>query len=165
MLTRLLPDQVSRHWPIIKYAVEQSLPPTVGDHPDKMNRILSALLSTKADAWISYEKVDDSIRMEGVVLTRITHDEVSNTRGLLIYCLYGYNSVNNGSWREGLTSLAKYAKVNRCSRITAYTSSKYVVDLVNKLGGNTDYTFVSFDVEQIVRELDNLSEGQDESNN
>ena len=23
-----------------KYAIEQSLPPTVGDHPDKMNRIL-----------------------------------------------------------------------------------------------------------------------------
>jgi len=156
MLTKLLPEQVAEHWDVIKYAVEESLPPIVGDHLDKMNRVLASALSGKVDVWASYTRLEDSIKFEGLVLTELLHDDVSNTRNLLIYCLYGYVDVAKQSWAEGLRALVEYAKSKHCSRIIAYSSLPYIINLSNSLGANTDYTFISFDVNKIVQNLNNL---------
>jgi len=157
MLTRLLPEQISRFWDIIKFAVEQSLPPTVGEHPDKMNRILAAALSGRIEVWASYTKEGGKNRFEGIVLTKILYDDASDTRNLLLYCLYGYDKVSDDSWLGGLLTIAKYAKSRGCSQIVAYTDVPYVVELVNKLGGEARYTFLSFDVNKIVQNLNNLT--------
>jgi len=148
MITKLLPDQISKFWDIIKYAVEQSLPPIVGEHPDKMNRILGSALSGKVEVWASYTKGEVN-KFEGIVLTELLRDDVSNTSNLLIYCLYGYSGVENNSWMDGLVKLAEYAKSRKCSRIIAYSDVPYIIELVNKLGGETRYTFLSFDLEKI----------------
>lgn len=146
MLTLLLPEQVSEYWNIIKYGIESSLPPTIGESPDKMNRILSSLLCNRLQCWASYKKVEDKIVLEGIVVTKILYDDGSDTRNLLIYCLYGYKEVGKGSWLEGLKALAKYANAKRCSRIIAYTDVPYIVDIVKKLGGEAKYTFVSLGI-------------------
>lgn len=155
MLTKLLPDQISKFWDVIKYAVEQSLPPTVGEHPDKMNRILSSALCGKVDVWVSYTKKESS-RFEGIVLTRILYDDASETRNLLIYCLYGYGDVSSESWIEGLGAIAKYAKARKCSSVIAYTDIPYVIDLAKKLGAESSYTFITFDVNKIVQKINEL---------
>jgi len=100
MLTKLLPDQISNFWDIIKYSVEESLPPIVGDHPDKMNRILSSLLCGKSECWASYNRQGDNTKFEGIVLTKMLYDDASDTRNLLIYCLYGYEEVNKESCNQ-----------------------------------------------------------------
>ncbi len=156
MLTRLLPDQVSRFWDIIKFAIEESLPPVAYDHPDKMERILSSLLSGKAECWASYIRDEETTRFEGVVITRILHDDVSITNNLLIYCLYGYERIEKDSWIKGLHALAKYANSRNCSRIIAYTDIPYVTELAKKLGGEARYTFLSFDTKQIVKKFNGL---------
>jgi len=149
MLTKLLPEQVSKFWPIIKYAIEESLPPIVGEHPDKMNRILSSALSGSTDVWASYERGDEA-KFEGLILTRMTYDEASGTKGLLMYCLYGYTDVADNTWEEGLGILAKYAKSKGCSRIFAYTSMPYMINKAKELGADADYTFISWDLKKIV---------------
>jgi predicted porin len=149
MLNRLLPDQVSKFWPIIKYAVEQSLPPIVGEHPDKMNRILSSALCGKVDVWVSYDKEKNN-KVEGIVLTEFLFDEPSGTKNMLIYCLYGYNQVSNDSWLEGIKGLAKFAKSRQCNQIVAYTSEDVIIKTVESLGGEANYTFISFDVNKII---------------
>lgn len=146
MLTRLLPDQISKFWDVISYAVEQSLPPTVGEHPDKMNRILAAALSGKIEVWASYTRQSDMTKFEGIVLTKILFDDASQTRNLLIYCLYGYEDVDNNSWLEGLTSIAKYAKSRNCAHVNAYSDIPFIIETVKKLGGETRYTYLSFDL-------------------
>jgi len=156
MLTKLLPEQVAEHWSVIKYAVEESLPPIVGDHLDKMNRLLASALSGKVDVWASYKRVEEGIKFEGIVLTELLHDDVSNTRNLLIYCLYGYVDVDKQSWIEGMKILAGYAKSKYCSRVIAYSSLPYIINLSKLLGANTDYTFISFDVNKIVKNLNDL---------
>ena len=150
MLTRLLPEQISTFWDVIKYAVEESLPPVVAEHPDKMNRILSSALSGETTVWASYTKGEEGIKFEGIVLTQFTHDKVSETKNLLIYCLYGYELVNKDSWLDGLMAIAKYAKSRNCSRVIAYTNEEQIINVVNSLGGNTEYTFISFDLDKIV---------------
>ena len=144
MLTKLLPDQISKHWDIIRYAVEQSLPPIVGGSPDRMKKILTSLLCGKAHCWASYIVDGDVRRFEGIMITRIFYDDVSDTRQLLIYCLYGYEGVEQSSWITGLKSLVKFARSKNCERIIAYTDVPYMIELTKKLGGNADYTFCSF---------------------
>ena len=158
MITRLLPEQISHFWDVIKYAVEQSLPPTVGEHPDKMNRILAAALSGKIDVWASYTKDESGNKLEAIVLTKILYDDVSGTKNLLIYCLYGYSKISTESWKDGLVTFAKFAKSRGCSQIIAYTDVPRIVKLVNSLGGESKYTFISFDINEIVKNLNGLGE-------
>ncbi len=144
MLTKLLPDQISAFWDIIKYAIEESLPPIAGEGPEKMNNILSALLSSKAECWASYIVGEDQRRFEGIVITKIQYDDISRTKNLLMYCVYGYEDVDKGSWTSGLKTLVKYASSKGCHRIVAYTDIPYMIELTKKLGGEARYTLCSF---------------------
>lgn len=148
MLTKLLPDQISKFWPIIKYAIEESLPPVVGEHPDKMNRILSACLSGKLEVWASYKRAES--KFEAIVITQILYDDASSIYNLLIYCLYGYSTVSSESWTEGYIALTKYAKSKKCQSIVAYTANPFIVEMAKKYGGDTDYTFISINLSKIV---------------
>ena len=150
MLTKLLPDQVSKFWPIIKYGVEESLPPLVtGENPDRANRILSAALSGKIEVWASYVR-EKMVRLEGIILTQFIYDYASDTKNLLIYAIYGYSSTDSNTWIEGLTLLAKYAKETKCNGMIAYSANPSIVENAKKFGANVDYTFISFDLSKIV---------------
>jgi hypothetical protein len=146
MLNPMLPEQVSSAWDIIKYAIEESLPPIAGDHPDKMNRILGSLLSGKLLCWAAYQLDEDNRKFEGLVLTDIVYDTASDTKNLLIYCLYGYAAVSNSTWVEGLESLKKYARSKRCSQIIAYTDQVEITRLVKSLGGEARWTLCTFNI-------------------
>lgn len=145
MITKLLPDQISRFWPVIKYAVEESLPPTVGDHPDKLNRILSGMLSGKLDVWASYRHLPDgTTKFDGIGVTQILYDDASNTYSMLIYAVYAYEKTLPETWADAFETVSKYAVSKGCTRYVAYSSIPYVVEMAKKFGANTDFTFISF---------------------
>ena len=158
MLTKLLPEQVSKFWDIIKYAIEESLPPIAGENPDRMNRILTAALSGSVICWASYTREEGTSKFEGILITKLLYDDVSDTRNLLIYCIYGYESVSDSSWLDGLKSILKYAASKRCNQIIAYTTSPYIVKLVNDLGGDSSYNFISFNVNESVKSFNELGD-------
>jgi hypothetical protein len=148
MITKLLPEQISIFWPIIKYAVEESLPPITGEHLDKMNRMLSAMLSGKLEVWAVYTKEDN--KFEAILVTQFLYDEASNTKNLLLYCLYGYTIINLSSWNDSLEFISKYAKANGCHSLVAYSANQDLIKIVKSLGANTAYTFISFELNKIV---------------
>lgn len=156
MLTRLLPEQISEFWDVIKFAAEQSLPPIAGEHPDKMNRVLSALLSGKAQCWASYVKGEEVNKFEGFLITKIIYDEVSDTKNLLLYCLYGYTEVEQNTWIVGLVKVAKYARAKGCNAIVGYSNVKHLIEIANDLGADTSFTFISIDVKKTVQKLNEL---------
>jgi hypothetical protein len=144
MVNKLLPDQISKFWPIIKYAVEQSLPPIVIDHPDKLNRILAATLSGKLEVWASYKHLKDgTIKFNGIVITQILYDEITLLKSLLIYSVYAYEDTSYDTWSEAYNSIGKYAKSQGCVRFVAYVSAPSVLKIVHRLGGDTSFTFIS----------------------
>lgn len=143
MLTKLLPDQISRFWPIIKYAIEESVPPIVGEHRDKMNRILSAALCGKLEVWASYKKSENNIKFEAILVTQFIYEEASNTKNLLLYCVYGYALMSKESWKEGFEAINKYAKANGCNEIIAYSANKQVIDIAKAFGADTSFTLIS----------------------
>lgn len=156
MIVKLLPDQISKFWDIIRYAVEQSLPPIVGEHPNKMQNILASALDGSIDVWASYTKDGEGNRFEGIVLTEILFDRPSRTKNLLIYCMYGYEEVDKQSWIKGISALTKYAASKGCNQIVGYTNIPYIVELVNRLGGETKYTFISFNTNEIIKKFNQL---------
>lgn len=155
MLTRLLPEQISKLWPIIKYAIEQSVPPISGEHPEKMNRILSSALCGKIDVWASYVKGEVN-KFEAIVVTEVLYDDASGIKNLLLYSVYGYEKVSKSSWIDGLMTLAKYGKSLRCTNLVAYSSEQDIIDLVKRLGGDTSFTFLSFKIDEIVKNSNDL---------
>jgi len=144
MITQLLPDQIATLWDYIKYAFEQSIPPSADKRAYDSNQILSALLSEKAQCWIVYEKTTEGRRFEGVVITEVIIDNIMGSRNLLIYSIYGDN-VSSRSWREGLVALAKWGIRRGCKAIVGYTDNKLIVNKVLQFGGNIS-TFISIPI-------------------
>ena len=153
MITKLTPEQVSSFWDVIKYAIEESLPPTVDDHPDKMNRILTSLLCSQMDCWASYEVNEDNRKFDGLMVTKILYDNSSDTKSLLIYCIYSYESASRKSWEAGTRSILKYAKYNKCSKIIAYTEVPSIIDWAKRVGAEATYTFLSFNVNELMEKV------------
>jgi len=158
MMNQLLPDQISKFWDIIKYAIEQSTPPIIGEAPNKMNNILMAALSGDIDVWASYDKEEKGTKFNGIILTEILFDKPSGTKNLLIYCLYGYENVDEESWKQGILALLKYAKNKGCNQVVAYTDVPYMVKVTKALGGEAKYTFCTFDTSRCLNNLINLME-------
>ena len=142
MLTKLLPDQIASFWNVIKYAIEDSIPPTATWTPNMTNKILSSLLCGKSHCWISYVKGEQR-KLEGVVVTQVLYDDISDTRNLLIYCLCSYDGFRESSWSNGLKALVKFAASRNCKNIVAYTDVPNIIKMVKKLGGETNQTFIS----------------------
>ena len=149
MLTQLIPEQISNLWDIIKYAIEQSLPPNVVDSPDKINKILSACLSGKIQVWASYER-GESNKFEGIMLTKFLYDDVTEQKNLLIYSVYGYSEISQDSWINGLKALTKFAISRNCSMIVAYSNVEKIIQVVNNLGGDSNWHFLSFDLSKLI---------------
>lgn len=156
MLVQLLPDQVSRFWDIIKFAVDESLPPIVGEHPDRLNRILSSILSGKTQCWASYRRENEKIVFEGICLTKFLYDEASNTKNLLLYSVYGYEKTENEAWAEAFIATSKFAKANGCNEVVGYTNVDHLIEKAKLFGGNTEYTYITFNVEKTVQIINEL---------
>jgi hypothetical protein len=144
MITQLLPDQIATLWDYIKFAFEESIPPSVDRKAYDSNQVLSALLSGKAQCWIVYNKVNNVRKFEGVVITEVIRDNIIDARNLLIYSIYGDN-ISNHSWREGLVALAKWGIRSGCRSIVGYTDNKLIVNKVLQFGGGIS-TFISIPI-------------------
>ena len=143
MLVKLLPEQISEYWDIIKYAVENSLPPIANEAYDKMNRILEALLCDSMQCWVLYSEIEDKRKLEAVVVTTLSTDLSSGVRSLMVYSLYGFSDLSDEAWKSGYETLARWGKGLGCNRVTAYTDVPKVCEVVKNLGGEARYMFVS----------------------
>lgn len=139
----MLPEQIAEYWEVIKFAIENSLPPIANESYDKMTRILENLINENMQCWVSYSDNDNKKVLEGIVITTIVGDYCSNIKSLLIYSLYGFSTLDDRIWAEGYNTIAKWGKSVGCNRITAYTDVDRIKDIVKSLGGEAKYTFIS----------------------
>jgi len=138
MITKLLPEDVSKYWDIISYGLERSLPP-VANGVERMNNILASLLAGSMECWLGSE----GDQIAGMMVTAVAEDVCSGTRDLMIYALYGYDKLPGELWVEGYSLVSRYAKSKNCGRITAYTNVPSLVEVAKKFGGDTQYTYIT----------------------
>lgn len=148
MLLRLLEPQINDYWQVIRYAVQNSVPPFTYDSPEKMNNIYDALLNGDMQCWVYLDPKDngESPDLDAVALTTVTQDGVSGVRNLEVYSLYGLAFMQDRAWQEGLQGLMEYAKGQKCHRIIAYSNVPRMIDVAKQLKANTDFTFIYWEV-------------------
>jgi hypothetical protein len=144
MLLQLLPEQVANYWDIVKFAVEESFPPTVKTRPD-MNKILESLLGGSMIAWVSID--DNSKKILGIVTTTISEDICTGTKNLVIYSVYALaEKVGRKNWADGYEAIMKYAKSLGCTHVVGYTKVNAIKQVAKFFGADIDWTLISIDV-------------------
>lgn len=144
MLVRMSPDQVSNNWDLVKYTIQETVPPIHNESPEKLNSIFESLLIGSMQCWASIQKTsEEGTVIEGLVITTVIEDRFSRTKNLLVYVIYSFaNKSIISSWTEGLKTLMKYAKSRGCEAIVGYTKNKDLVKYVERIGANVQ-TFIS----------------------
>ena len=149
MLVRLIPEQISQFWDVIKYALDNSPPIPIEVRDENwINNILTQSMNGSIEIWASYNKDEDNINFEGFVITSFEIDKFVKQKSLLIYYVFAFRDTGIDTWVEGLKVLSKYAKSRRCSRVLAYSNVKEIISISEKLGGNVDTTFITFNLEE-----------------
>lgn len=144
MLVRLLPEQISVQWDMIKPAILESLH-SAHESADT-NETLTSLLNSSSQCWASIRRDNGRDIIEGLVITMVTKNLFDKEKNLLIYSLYGYDMSNRDAWEGGFRTLAIFAKSEGCSRIIGYTNVPSLIKLVESLGGDTKQRLISIPV-------------------
>lgn len=143
MLVKLLPDQISDNWDLIKHAIKESVPPTHNESPEKLNNIFESLLLGNMVCWASVKKHEKGTLVEGILITTILEDRYSKTRNLLVYLIYSFaNQSTDLSWEQGLCQLIKYGRSLNCDSLVGYSKNENIIRYAQRVGANLE-TFIS----------------------
>ena len=63
---------------------------------------------------------------------------------LLIYLVFGYDSIEMHNWVEVIKSISKFAKAKNCGKIITYSTIPYVVEKLKGLGWETEHVLISY---------------------
>ena len=148
---------MAQFWDIIKYGIERSLPPDANNSEKSMEYILAAALSGKVDIWASYSKKDNRIILNGIIVTKLAYDDISDTRNLLIYSIYGYTEIPKSAWKEAVVGIAAYAKRLDCINIVAYSDNPFIIQVSKTLNAEI-CSHLSFNVDEFVQKLNELGD-------
>jgi len=138
-----MPEQVSEHWEVIKYAIEESLPPISLNSPHTLNNVLIKLMSGEMVCWMAY---DSDKKVIGFAVTTIVEDSNSETKSLLLYTIYAYENTKGIDWIEGYEALSKYALSRGCINMVGYTRNEKLINIAEKFDSDSTYRFVSFPI-------------------
>ena len=149
MLLRLQPRDITKHWEGISDAISKSLPPITTASAERMTFILRSLIVEVMQCWVlcKPDAENDTTEMYAIITTEYAIDPGSGTKNLLIFSLYGLQPVPQELWRDGFSTLQKFAKTNDCEGIIAFTDVPAVVEIAKSIGGNTDTRLIILGVD------------------
>jgi len=140
MVQQIMPEQIPEFWEAAKEAVEIAIPDVYGESPQKMNNILSSLLDGAMILWVNFESAER--KTNGLFITKIVEDDITEVKSLLLYCLHTYYAVSPLNWAEGWEAMRKYGMSLGCKRMIAYTDVPFIIDEAKKVGGTVSYTYL-----------------------
>lgn len=150
MLLQLLPDQIAKFWPYVKYAVEEvALSEGYTQTLSVTNRVLESLIGGTMQAWICV--IDDNPETEepkivGLVLTGIANDNLVGGGVLRLIVVYGFEAVPPAEYEAGFHVLMGYAKRCDCRRVEGFTNNELLIKMA-KAGKFKKDTHLYFDLE------------------
>ena len=140
MVQQIMPEQVPKFWEAAKDAIELAIPDVYGESPQKMNNILSSLLNGAMILWVTFGGEEG--KTNGLFITKIIEDDITEVKSLLLYCLHTYYSVTPDIWAEGWKAMRKYGMSLGCKRMVAYTDVPFIINEAEKVGGTVSYTYL-----------------------
>lgn len=144
MLIQMLPDQVSKSWPVLRNVIEKALPPLASNEEDRMAKILEQLLTGEMICWASFRNSDVlQTEMIALVLTTLANDYCTGAKNLLIYAVSSFEKTIGSDWVEGYQALAKFAKKLNCQGIIGYSKDEKVLNIAEKFGSDISFRLIS----------------------
>ena len=140
MVQQIMPEQVPKFWEAAKNLVEEAIPNVYGESSNKLNNILSELLMGTMILWVTFD--GEEKKTNGLFITKVIEDGITEVRSLLMYCLYTYSNVTPQIWADGWEAMRKYGMSVGCKRMTAYTDVPFIIEQAKKVGGVVSYTFL-----------------------
>lgn len=135
---------VERHWEEIKRVAEMSTPPDEEFTDEGALILLDNLQQEKAQAWV----LTEDGRIKGMALTQVRVEVAFGTANLIVLGVLSQEGIGMPLWKKGLVTLRRFAHSKGCSYITGFTLSPGIVEVAKRLGGDTDFSFVRFKVEE-----------------
>jgi hypothetical protein len=142
-ITKLIPPQIMTYWPQIKECINNSLPPHVKDSDESMLRIQESLLVGNLECWLIHESGDVS-KVLALATTCFVTDEVSMTKNLLVYTMATLNPHSRDLWSIAHEMIGRYAVSRVCSNVIAYSNLPEVINIAERLGGDTSWRIIYF---------------------
>lgn len=148
-LIQLTYDQISSMWDSLKGFVHETLP-TVDDklYEHRLNNILQELLMGKAQLWVGYRAVEvEQHEPIGFVITYYSINALDREKNLLVYSLYGFQSVSLSWMVQGLETLTKFAKTMGLHNVILYTDNPAILKYLERSGRiKSQQVFVKLEV-------------------
>lgn len=143
MIIKLLPEQITSLWDSIRYGIISAIAPIVDPTPDNMQDILCQLLKQDMQCWCVFDK---DKKITGYIVTSISIDMNTKFRSLVIYSLFFYERFNHGMWTESINAIEAFAKENKCTRISAYSTNPDIINIADSYGYNKDCIYLTKDI-------------------
>ena len=144
MLVKLFPEQIAKHWELIRYSIEKTVPKVPRETEDKLNNILTEMLLETWECWVNYH--DTTKRFNAIIVTTILHNNITDTKSLLIYSIYGFGPGDIRAWLTGMATLIKYAKFKDCIRIETYADIDFSMKFLGRYKGSSTHKFITVPV-------------------
>jgi len=142
-MIEMYPEQIARHWDSLRPTVEAALPPITRVTMDRMSCILQALMSGQLVMHLF--TTDDKI-IRGTIITAIINTVDMCERNLLVYSIFGIGGASREEVIDAYKLVMHYAKGNKCTSVTGFTSVPMIVAYVKSVGGQADQTFIRLEV-------------------
>ncbi len=150
MLVRLLPDDISRRWPLIKKAILQDLPSRISagilKDENAISSLLYALLDGTLHCWVLVEYVNKEPRIIAVITTTIVMDAPSGIKNLLMYSITAFQELSRELIVDAYKSLQEFAKSLKCFKIISLTDNPENIKLAESMGGKATQTLIEMEV-------------------
>lgn len=147
VLVQLLPEQISEYWDMIGDSIEKSLPPMEYASPKMMLNLLSSLMLGDMQCWFIMSSPEITGENIVAISTTIVQGRgPSGIKNLEIYTLFARRELTKSLLSDAYNTLKKFAKSRDCYRIIAYSEIDRVISIVEGLGGESKYKFITLEV-------------------
>ena len=138
MITRLLPQQVSKHWDFVKAGILDIGVKYFPGNWELSNNIFQRCLAGTIQVWLCYDLEKENPVFKGFYLTSIEFDNLDGGRTLVLMIVYLYKQPSPELFQEGKAAIEDFARANSCKNITIITPPGHRDKLVSSLWGEAE---------------------------
>jgi hypothetical protein len=138
-LVKMNRELVTEWWDVIKESIRHSVPPFVAQREEVMGNLLKAILEGRLTCWGALEED----KATTILTTAMMREGLSQTLMLWIYTIYAFEIMEREYYATMFKELRHHARTRGCSKIITYSCNEDVINILDSLGADTTFRFVT----------------------
>ena len=149
MMAMIPPEEIKSYQDLLKYALlnaSLTMEIQIKDVEAAIEKLWPAIWNRHMQAWLIYR----NDRIIGIVLTKVTRDDLLDLNELLVYCIYiveGF-SMALEEWDQCYNYLSGFGCEMGGRWITSYTTVERVRRMASRMGGTIDTTYTRVPIQR-----------------